>query len=201
MRQQMVRTLKRNCRNTRQVANLALSLVHGLPPDPDRTVPNPDDCPTEGPLPLVVVGAFSAQLNHMLDTMQPHLPNGESVGILRPRGGGWFDFTRKLLQLRQIPYCELTRNRDWPTGPEHFALSTIHSAKGLEFDHVLMPGLSKDLTQHGEEEGDGTLDNLRRLVAMGIGRAKKTVMLGYKPRDRSTVFDFIDPTTYDTVEF
>ena len=49
------------------------------------------------------------------------------------------------------------------------ALSTVHSAKGLEFDHVLMPGLSDEVTPHGNEDGDGTLDSLRRLIAMELG--------------------------------
>ena len=53
---------------------------------------------------------------------------------------------------------------------------------------------------HGMEDGDGTLDSLRRLVAMGIGRARKTVTLGYKPQDKSTLIALIDPTTYDLVE-
>ena len=101
---------------------------------------------------------------------------------------------------RGIDYCELTQEREWPTGPELLALSTIHSAKGLEFDHVLMPGLSDEVTPHGDEDGDGTLDSLRRLIAMGVGRARKTVTLGYKPGERSTVFRHIDPETYRLVE-
>ena len=80
------------------------------------------------------------------------------------------------------------------------ALSTVHSAKGLEFDHVLLPGLNQEVTPHGDEEGDGTLDSLRRLVAMGIGRARNTVTLGYKPGEQSTLIDLIDPTTYDLVK-
>ena len=80
------------------------------------------------------------------------------------------------------------------------ALSTIHSAKGLQFDHVLLPGMNQEVTPHGSEEGDGTLDSLRRLVAMGIGRARHTVTVGYKPGERSTLIDLIDPTTYDLVK-
>ena len=105
-----------------------------------------------------------------------------------------------MLSRRSIPYCELTQRREWPNGPEQVALSTIHSAKGLEFDHVLMPGLSQIVTPHGDEDGDGTLDSLRRLVAMGIGRARRTVMLGYKRGEESTLIGLLDPATYDLVE-
>ena len=136
----------------------------------------------------------------MLNRVQCRLADGETVAILQIRGGGWFDFTRRELAQRNIGYCELTRNREWPSGPDLLALSTIHSAKGLEFDHVLMPGLTKEVTPHGNEEGDGTLESLRRLIAMGVGRARKTVMLGYRPGEQSAVFNFVGPETYDLVE-
>lgn len=163
-------------------------------------LPDEEECQESGVLPKVVVGRFSSQIDYMLDRIQPHLANNDTVAILHPKGGGWFDHTRQALTQRKIDYCELTQERDWPTGPELLALSTIHSAKGLEFDHVLMPGLSDDVTPHGDEEGDGTFDSLRRLIAMGVGRARKTVMLGYKLGERSTVFDIIDPETYNRVE-
>jgi superfamily I DNA/RNA helicase len=78
-------------------------------------------------------------------------------------------------------------------------LSTIHSAKGLEFDHVLLPGLNQQVTPHGEGEGDATLDRLRRLLAMGVGRARTSVMVGYKPGEESTLVGLLDPATYDAV--
>ena len=59
-----------------------------------------------------------------------------------------------------------------------------------------MPGLNQEVTPHGSDDGDGTLDSLKRLVAMGIGRARKTVTLGYKPSDRSTLIAQLDPATY-----
>jgi len=200
MRPEMVFTLARNHRNTAEIARLAASLVKDLPPDSDGVVPNEDSCETSGIRPRVVEGIYSAQVNYMMGYVQPLLDAGETIAFFQPRGGGWFSYIRSVLQQREIEYCELTRNPEWPTGPELVALSTIHSAKGLEFDHVLMPGLSNEVTPHGNEDGDGTLESLRRLVAMGVGRARKTVMLGYKPGERSSVFDFIDPETYDLVE-
>ena len=200
MRPQMVFALTRNHRNTKQIARFASSLVQGLPAEEDGVLPDVEACERTGPRPQVVAGIYSAQLNYMLDHIQPSLVAGETVAMLQPKGGGWFDYARQTLRQRNIGYCELTRNRDWPTGPELVALATIHSAKGLEFDHVLLPGLNQEVTPHGEEDGDGTLDSLRRLVAMGIGRARHTVTVGYKPGAQSTLIDLIDPATYDLLE-
>ena len=200
MRPEMVFRMGRNHRNTAEIARFASSLVRGLPPEQDGALPDETTCRPGGQRPEVVVGTYSAQLDYMLSRIQPFLDAGETVAILQPRGGGWFDYTRQVLQQHDVAYCELTQERDWPTGPELVALSTIHSAKGLEFDHVLLPGLNQEVTPHGDEEGDGTLDSLRRLVAMGIGRARNTVTLGYKPGEQSTLIDLIDPTTYDLVK-
>ena len=200
MRPQLVYTLASNHRNTAEIARLASSLVVGLPAEPDGVLPDAASCRGSGPRPKVVTGKYRAQIGFMLDRVSAGLAVGDTVAILQPRGGQWFNFARGLLHQRDIPYCELTRNPEWPTGPEQVALSTFHSAKGLEFDHVLMPGLNEEVTPYGDEDGDGSLESLRRLVAMGVGRAKKTVLMGYKPGARSGIFDLIDPDTYDLVE-
>ena len=200
IRPNMVYTLERNHRNTAAIARFAASIVRGLPEEEDGVAPEPDASAREGRRPEILAGPYRAQMKHMLNRIEPYLADGETVAILQPRGGGWFDFARQALGRRNLPFCMLTRNSDWPTGPEQIALSTIHSAKGLEFDHVLLPGLNREVTPHGTEDGDGTLDSLRRLVAMGIGRARKTVTVGYKPEDKSTLIDMIDQATYDLIE-
>ena len=196
----MVSTLAQNHRNTVEITRFASSLVRNLPSEEDGIIPNAEACSEAGPLPDVVAGIYSEQIDYMLNRVQPYLDAGETVAILQPKGGGWFNFAKNALRERNIRYCELTRNRDWPTGPEQVALSTIHSAKGLEFDHVLLPGLNREVTPHGDEEGDGTLDSLRRLVAMGIGRARSSVIVGYKPGEQSTLIDLFDPSTYNLIE-
>ena len=200
VRPEMVYTLRHNYRNTKQIARLAASLLVGLPTDMDGVAPDEASCIRTGPLPKIVVGKYSAQFSHMMKQISSAIAAGETVAILHPKGGGWFSHTESVLRANDVKYCSISRAYEWPDGPELVALSTIHSAKGLEFDHVLMPGLSGEVTPHGDDEGDGTLDALRRLVAMGIGRAKKTVTMGYKKGEMSSVFDWIDPDTCEMVE-
>ena len=131
MRPQMVFALARNHRNTAEIARFAASLVQGLPAEEDGLLPDGDACQKTGPPPEVIAGTYGKQCDYMLNHIQPFLDNGDTVAILQPRGGRWFDYARKQLSTRNIAYCELTKNREWPIGPEQVALSTIHSAKGL----------------------------------------------------------------------
>ena len=81
----------------------------------------------------------------------------------------------------------------WPAGDENIALSTLHSAKGLEFDHVFILGLADELTPHGDGEADSDLENYQRLVAMAVCRARNSVVIGYKPGEESAVVQLLDP--------
>ena len=200
-RPEIIRTLSANFRNTAAIAAFARPLVEGLPFDDDGTLPDFTSCHRPGSKPLVVAGKYSVQMKVMFDQLADHADlDKESVAILQPKGGGWFDEARRLLRLRGIPYCELTRQDEWPSGDEVVALSTIHSAKGLEFDHVLLPGLSQQVTPHGPEPDDGDLHKLRRMLAMAAGRARKTVMVGYKPGEESSLIGLLAPGTYEFLE-
>lgn len=194
-------TLKSNHRNTREIAAFARPLVAGLPEEDDGSLPNFEACIKTGPKPVVFEGRFGDQISQMLERLLTTVDfASESIVFLHPKGGGWFDYLRDRLRTVGVPFVELSRNDDWPSGTEAVALCTIHSAKGLEFDHVLMPGLNSEVTPHGDEAGDGQLDLLRRLVAVGVGRARKSVMLGYKPGQASTVVSLLDPATYEFVK-
>jgi len=192
--------LTRNHRNTKQIAAFARPLVEGLPQEDDGSLPDFTSCEDDGPIPKMVSGRYGQQLEFMLDELIDTVDlTSESVAILQPRGGKWFSYARAELRRRGIPFCELTRRSEWPTGPANVGLSTIHSAKGLEFDHVLMPGLNQEVTPHGDEEGDGTLEGFRRLFAMGVGRARRSITVGFKPGEESTLVGLLDPDTYELV--
>ncbi len=200
-RPEIIHTLRENYRNTSAIADFALPLVEGLPPEDDGVLPDFTACSRRGVKSVVVSGRYSAQLGFMLGRLSPAIERGdECVALLKFRGGAWFAEARRTLRARQIPFCELTRESVWPSGDEVVALCTIHSAKGLEFDHVLLPGLSQQLTPHGPEAGDADLDRLRRMLAMAIGRARRSVMVGYKPGEESSLINHLATSTYELYE-
>ncbi|MBN1519436.1 MAG: UvrD-helicase domain-containing protein [Spirochaetales bacterium] len=58
-------------------------------------------------------------------------------------------------------------------------LMTIHAAKGLEFDVVLIAGCEDGIIPHARalEEGDGNLEEERRLFYVAITRARKRLLI------------------------
>jgi len=200
IRSDQVYKLERNYRNTRQIAQFALPIIQGVPLDADGAMPDFSACDRDGPKPIVLVGKFSRQCRYIIDFIKRNVDlENQSVGILHPRGGDWFEETRRQLDANGLEYVELTRQEEWPTGPVNIGLSTLHSAKGLEFDHVIMIGLNAEVLSHGPEEQDDRLSTLRRLLAMGVGRAKRQVIIGYKDEDRSPLIDYFAPGTFDEV--
>ena len=190
--------LHHNFRNTRQIAAFALPLVRDLPKDDDGTLPDFKSCEAEGEVPFVARGTLEAQVDWVVREIE-RKPEGESVALLHAKGGRWFDPVEERLEEARIPFVSLQGQAKWPTGDEQVGLSTLHSAKGLEFDHVFIIDLAARQMPHGSEEDDTQLDTQRRLVAMAIGRSRKTAALTYEPDEESRVVRMLDRKTYRQV--
>lgn len=163
-------------------------------------MPDFTGCDREGPVPVVLEGRYRGQLDWTIDYLRSgQIAGGETIAFLHPRGGGWFSELRRRLDLERLPWTSLTREAEWPAGPEQIALSTMHSAKGLEFDHVILLGYNAEVVPHGAEAGDSLLETHRRLLAMAVGRARKSVVVGYKPTDASQLVSFLESGTYQRV--
>ena len=70
---------------------------------------------------------------------------------------------------------EERRQDDW-TARERIVLSTIEHAKGLEFEHVIVPGLGGDKLD-GTEKFDGLDEDERHRFYVAVSRAKQVVEL------------------------
>lgn len=191
--------LRANHRNTKQIAAFVRPLVEGVEPAEDGELPDFEGCTREGPLPKVLRGRYAGQTEWTLGWLRD-LPEEETVAFLHPLGGGWFRHLRQELAAADIPCVTITQRDTWPAGQERVALSTMHSAKGLEFDHVVVLGLNARVVPHGEDEHDAQLENHRRLLAMALGRARESIVVGYKPEEAASLVRYFAPGTYDEVD-
>jgi DNA helicase-2/ATP-dependent DNA helicase PcrA len=74
--------------------------------------------------------------------------------------------------------ASLVSDADSFEGKPGVTLITLHSTKGLEFDHVFLTGMEEGICPHGrsinEEKG---IEEERRLVYVGMTRARKTMTM------------------------
>jgi len=147
---------------------------------------------------VVVTGFYRDQIAYAIDRIKNSIDlDKESVAFLHV---GWCEFLKEKLSDAGLDYVEITRKSEWPQGAENIDVSTLHSAKGLEFDHVYILGLTAKAMPHGEGTEDERLIALRRLIAMGVGRAKCSVVVGYKPGEESEVVKYFDPDTFEAIK-
>ncbi|WP_043838325.1 ATP-dependent helicase [Muricoccus aerilatus] len=97
------------------------------------------------------------------------------------RGAAW----GKALQAAEkagsvMAFCEAAALTDAVDGSEEadaVPVMTLHQAKGLEFDHVLLAGLEEGVWPHWAAEGNGALAEERRLFYVGLTRARHSLQL------------------------
>lgn len=87
-------------------------------------------------------------------------------------------------------------------------LMTLHASKGLEFPHVYIMGMEEELMPHRNSIEADTVEEERRLMYVGITRAKRTLTLTYagKRRQYGEVSDtthsrFLDELPPDDIEW
>ncbi|MBN2722712.1 MAG: UvrD-helicase domain-containing protein [Deltaproteobacteria bacterium] len=71
----------------------------------------------------------------------------------------------------------LLSGEDQPQGEDGVTLMTIHSAKGLEFDHVFLPGWEDGVFPMKRKDEEVNIEEERRLAYVSITRARKRVYI------------------------
>jgi DNA helicase-2/ATP-dependent DNA helicase PcrA len=81
-----------------------------------------------------------------------------------------------------LEHISLVMDREQQTTGEEVHLMTLHSAKGLEFPIVFLPGWEEGLFPHQramDESGLAGLEEERRLAYVGLTRAKERAIISY----------------------
>ncbi len=79
-----------------------------------------------------------------------------------------------------LEHVSLVMDNDEMAGDDKVTLMTLHSAKGLEFDTVFLPGWEEGLFPHQralDQGGTAALEEERRLAYVGLTRARKRAVV------------------------
>ncbi|NUE65775.1 DNA helicase Rep [Snodgrassella sp. ESL0253] len=77
------------------------------------------------------------------------------------------------------------------------SMSTLHASKGLEYPHVFLVGCEEGVFPHADSVEEGNIDEERRLMYVGITRARQTLTLTHcHKRKRAGSWEFHEPSRF-----
>lgn len=196
--------LQKNYRNTREIAMVAASLMQSaLNHENDIDILDPDLTETSGLKPIWVRGRYTNQQQYLLNTLGNIDISTESAGILHIRMSDVNELAGKLWSLG-YDNCFLLRDEDnLKDTSGGVYVSTLHSAKGLEFDHVFIMGYD-DFFAPGpnslsHRSTSAHLSAHRKLLYTAITRARKTLTITSSINEYSRFLKEIDTNLLHTI--
>jgi DNA helicase-2/ATP-dependent DNA helicase PcrA len=87
-----------------------------------------------------------------------------------------------------LEHISLVMDADGATDSEAVSIMTLHSAKGLEFDTVFLPGWEEGLFPHQrtlDDQGRAGLEEERRLAHVGLTRARRRAYIFFASNRRT----------------
>lgn len=179
--------LKGTHRNTRQIALLAVGLSLHNTDEHDEDDITELELPTrEGPLPrLVYCDSLNQQESDVVTLVRRILEGSPkaTIGILA-RDSRCTKTYEQWLQKALIPFEKIDNKSEGQVITPGVKLVTYHSAKGLEFDQVILPMIDdgyfpytkfeKDRSPEGLED---LMNNSRNLLYVGMTRARQMLYM------------------------
>ena len=167
-----------NYRNTRQIAQIALAVAEMPYFSDDPDLVEPKSPAADGPLPALVSFSSAAnELGFVVAQARRLGQTGTAAILVRDR----LEHEKPIAEALGGDGTRLHRNLPkWPVGPCIF-YGTYHSAKGLEFDSVLLPKMSSANLPHPPDVGafgarDASIRD-QHLIYVAVTRAKSNLII------------------------
>lgn len=190
--------LKRNYRNTRQIAEAALSLLAHDPQQGDfseHILPE-----RQGPKPKILKLPNGRQTAYLRETLQTVDLSQHSVVVLHRSRGGVSQLTNALKEAGFSP-TNISAQDVHRIHSVGLFTCTMSSVKGLEFDHVFLCDVNDNLIPYPpgftDDNDELHISTERRLVYTCMTRARHTLHL-VSTGQPSRYLAEIDPATVET---
>lgn len=200
------KTLRKNHRNTRQIAETAAQLLsHNTILTSGIDFVKPEWTERSGPWPILIEcdvtdRELRAVRERLLDLVSDQRFRVSDFAVLCPTND-LCERVRNNLMAAGLP-CALHRDEEFDILEEQVKILTIHSAKGLEFPVVFLVGLREGLLPHRppirleQEERSLELERQRTLLYVGMTRAAEALYLVTTGTARSLFLDELGPAVH-----
>lgn len=201
------KALEKTFRSTKQIVQLAESLLEAnrVQQGNQNEYTDPVLPEREGMIPQVVSCKTGIdERDIVIDLVKQHIQKKDVIGILY-RSYLEENNIVKWMKTAEVPFEKIGKDLDWSLNRPGAKLSTFHSAKGLEFDVIIIPEFTEaslPLSSMVEGADPEQIEDIkmqeRSLLYVGMTRAKYDLYLIFAGKPSCYLYEF-EPDLYEYI--